>query len=213
MSCRDELARAGALVLAEADMPYSREEIEEIIDLCAALPIAKGIGENNLVQCGRILIDPVDLALAQYPEDRRRVANQAAADRILRVLGKSAALEHWREALGAPRVVIRRAQTNVIHPGGYIGVHTDSESNPEYLANVVLGLTDDYVGGDYVTHRDGVSQVYRLRRGAVLVSLNDIPHEVTPVTAGERRTLAFFLAANEAPAHLRAARPLAAASR
>jgi hypothetical protein len=195
---RDELACTGTVVLTGNDRPYSVGEIDEIIDLCSSIPIAKGIGENNLVQCGRVLIDPVDVALVANPDDGRRVVNQAAADRILNILCKESAMRFWREILGVCRVVLRRSQTNVIRAGGYIGVHTDSESNPEYLANVVIGLTDLYTGGHYNTYRDSRVQSFRLDRGAVLVSLNDIPHEVTPVIAGERRTLASFLAAGDA---------------
>jgi hypothetical protein len=199
MSSRDDLVRKGAVVFDETDRPYSDEEIAEIIDLCNGLPIAKGIGENNLVQCGRILIDPVDVALIANPDSDRRVLDQVSADRILSILQKAAAIQRCREMLGAPYLVIRRAQTNVISAGGYIGLHTDSESNPEYLANVVIGLTDEYSGGDYVIHHGSRSQAFRLRRGTVLISLNDVPHEVTPVSSGLRCTLAFFLSAKDAP--------------
>ncbi|MHB8270275.1 2OG-Fe(II) oxygenase [Bradyrhizobium sp.] len=199
MSSRDDLIRTGAVVFDETNRPYSVGEIAEIIDLCNALPTAKGIGENNLVQCGRILIDPVDIALIANPDSDRRVLDQVSADRILSILQKAEAIQRFREMLDAPYIVIRRAQTNILSAGGYIGLHTDSESNPEYLANVVVGLTDAYRGGDYVIHRGSQPQAFRLRRGTLLISLNNVPHEVTLVTSGLRCTLAFFLSGKDAP--------------
>jgi hypothetical protein len=197
---RTYLELNGAAILESHCAPYSSDDMCRLLEHCDAIPTTRGLGTDNVVECGRVLIDPVDLALSLYPHSPRTVINPAAAQAVLGIVSKPAALDFWRQVLAEPELRIRRAQTNVIRKGGRIGLHVDSESNPDYLANIVIGLSDDYGGGDYVAHVSGCARRFRIGRGTVLVSLNGVPHEIEPVTAGERRTLVVFVSAKPAPA-------------
>ncbi|HEY0406609.1 MAG TPA: hypothetical protein VGC89_12835 [Pyrinomonadaceae bacterium] len=203
MSPKDDLTIFGAIGLRGADRPYSPEELSELQSLCEAIPLERGKvgydGEDPRVEIGRIKLDPVDLALADYPGEgeRRQIVNKVAAERIMHILAKPQAMQYWTEMLSLSRAFIRRAQVNVLRVGGYISPHIDAEANPDYVATVIIGLSDAFSGGDYIVHQDSGPRAFRLDSDNMLVNLNHITHEVTPVISGARRTLVFFLATHE----------------
>ncbi|MCX4967273.1 2OG-Fe(II) oxygenase [Streptomyces sp. NBC_00654] len=173
--------------------PYSAEEIDRLVGLCEKLPRDVGIGDNNSVEVGRIVVDSFDIAVSESRSVPHEVAAPHIAEKILEIIAKSEAMAYWGELCGH-KVSVRRAQANYMQQGQYIGRHTDSESNPEYCANVVIGLSDDYTGGEFVAHMDNEqSRRFILRRGSILVGTNDLLHEVSEVSSGVRGSLVMFL--------------------
>ncbi|MEE1739747.1 2OG-Fe(II) oxygenase [Streptomyces sp. BE147] len=173
--------------------PYSAQEIDRLVRLCEELPRDVGIGDNNSVEVGRIVVDSFDIAVSESRSAPHEVAAPHIAEKILQILAKSEAMAYWGELCGH-EVSVRRAQANYMRHGQYIGRHTDSESNPEYCANVVIGLSDDYTGGEFVAHMDDAqARRFILRRGSILVGTNDLLHEVSEVSSGVRGSLVMFL--------------------
>lgn len=95
------------------------------------------------------------------------------------------------------KLCLRRCQANVMKTGDFIGYHIDQDTTPDYTATFVFLLNDDFEGGEFVTyHMDSDPNHYRSKKYNVLVNRGDLPHEVTPVTSGCRRSLACFLSKN-----------------
>ncbi|WP_335937697.1 2OG-Fe(II) oxygenase family protein [Streptomyces sp. PTD5-9] len=195
MSTNRELLILNSVLLIDGpdDGPYSAEEIDRLVGLCEKLPRDTGIGDNNNVEVGRIVVDPFDIAVSNSRSAPHKVTAPHIAEEILQIIAKSEAMDYWGELFGH-NVSVRRSQVNYMRRGQYIGRHTDSESNPEYCANIVIGLSDDYTGGDFVAHLDNEqARRFTLRRGSILVGTNDLLHEVSEVRSGVRGSLVMFL--------------------
>jgi hypothetical protein len=194
MSPLTEFNDGGVVKLAAGEHPYSQEDVGRLRELCDRLPRKEGIGDENRVAVGRIVVDPVDVIRAELGYEPARVEDPMLADEILAVAASETALAYWSEALGIADPRVRRAQTNFLYEGGEVAMHTDHESNPDYQASVVMGLRSDYSGGDFLAIADdGREHCFRLEPGDVLVAKPDIPHAVTEVRAGTRMSLVMFL--------------------
>ncbi len=103
----------------------------------------------------------------------------------------------YKQILGTDELCLRRCQANLLHTDDYIGVHVDQDSNPDYLATVVLHFGTKYTGGEFITRdQQRGDHSYSPYKRAVLVNDCSIPHEVAKVESGKRKTLACFLSRN-----------------
>ena len=94
--------------------------------------------------------------------------------------------------------MVRRAQAHITEQGGFISLHRDSDSSKHYVAAVVLLFNPAEEGGEFVIgHRNGARMT--LPDFSMLITDADLPHEVTRVVRGERRSLAFWLADASSP--------------
>lgn len=189
-SLRETLAREGTVALNEGENLFSASEWRRLDQLTSreSVPYERiTIGdadERNCVEVGRFMTD------IQEPVQ----VNRQASDELLSIVGSPKMMRFYEEVLGIEGLCIRRCQVNVCAEGSFVGTHLDTDSNPDYLSPVVLQFSGDYAGGDYVVHHSELGpQRYRLERNAMLISRCDIPHEVTPVTHGVRKSLVFFL--------------------
>ena len=85
-------------------------------------------------------------------------------------------------------------QYNILGEGCFVGLHLDTDSNPDYLVAVVIQFGDEFSGGEYVVYGgDQPPRRYSPEKNSIIVSNCDYEHEVTKVTAGQRKSLVFFL--------------------
>jgi predicted 2-oxoglutarate/Fe(II)-dependent dioxygenase YbiX len=101
--------------------------------------------------------------------------------------------EFYDQVVGSD-LVIRRCQVNLLHKGGFVGFHLDTDSNPDYTSPIVIQFSSEYSGGDYVVHHPVHSaQEFSMPRYSMIISSCNLPHEVTEVTSGRRKSLVYFL--------------------
>ena len=116
--------------------------------------------------------------------------NEEAADEVLAILGSPKMTQFYDEVVGT-NLVIRRCQVNLLHK---VGFHLDTDSNPDYTSPIVIQFSSDYEGGDYVVHHPVHSaQEFSMPRYSMIISSCNLPHEVTEVTSGRRKSLVYFL--------------------
>jgi hypothetical protein len=182
----------GSVLFGPTQTPLTREDWTRL-DECSwpeRVPheriLIGDANEQNHVLVARFMTDV----------DQPRLVNRDAAEVILGIIGSPRMMNFYRGLLNQERVTIRRCQVNLYGPGSFVGRHLDTDSNPDYLSPVVLQFRDDYEGGEYVVHAETGVMRYNLGSNNMLVSRCDIPHEVTPVTRGSRKSLVFFLAAH-----------------
>ena len=85
-------------------------------------------------------------------------------------------------------------QYNILNAGCFVGLHLDTDSNPDYMVAVVIQFGDDFKGGDYVVYGGGKPpRVYKPTRNSIIIIDCKYEHEVTKVTSGSRKSLVFFL--------------------
>jgi predicted 2-oxoglutarate/Fe(II)-dependent dioxygenase YbiX len=83
-----------------------------------------------------------------------------------------------------------------MYKDSFIGYHLDVDSNPDYLAAVVIQIGEEFEGGDYVVYKnkeDKKPNVFKPFYQSMIISNCLRPHEVTKITSGERVSLVFFL--------------------
>jgi hypothetical protein len=142
-------------------------------------------GEPNYVDVARFMTD------VEKPE----YVNPSVSHQVLAILGQSKMTEFFRQILGRDNLVIRRCQVNLLSEGGFVGLHLDTDSNPDYLSPVVLQFSTDYEGGEYVVHHHKLgTQSFKSRCYSMIISRCNLPHEVSKVTKGRRKSLVFFMA-------------------
>lgn len=183
-----------AVKLVPGEHPYTDADVAELLDLCLRLPVGDGIGEENRVAVGRIVVDPVDVVRYDLAYAPTKVEDPKLAKQILRVAASEKVMAYWRDALELGLVTLRRAQANFLVEGGEVTLHSDHESNPDYRVSVIVSLLSDYSGGDFMAVVDDETRRFRLEAGEVLITKPDIQHGVTPVESGRRVTLVMFIA-------------------
>ena len=185
---REQMARNGVIQLSAGKNTLSHGDFDKLDALTSAdcLPYETvelgDAGEPNLVKVGRIMTD------VRTPQ----LVNRPFSDQIRGILGKSSLARLMRKLLGA-ELIIRRAQVNLMDQvGSFVGKHLDTDSNPSYIVAVVLQFDEQYEGGDYRVYGEQPTEIHLPYRGIVL-SRCDIPHEVTPLVSGSRKSLVYFV--------------------
>ena len=80
----------------------------------------------------------------------------------------------------------------------FVGYHLDIDSNPDYLAAVVIQFASDFTGGDYIVYKNGENKEkknirYSPKFQTMSISNCEYPHEVSRIERGTRISLVFFL--------------------
>lgn len=177
----------GTLLFAEQQIPLQAQHWQQLENLLNEVDyehvVGGDAGEGHSVWVSRFVNDvdrPQDLS--PRTEDVRRIVMNPQMRKF------------YRQFTGTDQLCLRRCQANRLGVGDYIGLHKDQDSNPDYVATIVFHFGSDYCGGAFVTHdpHQG-NRSYRPLVHTALVNNCSIRHEVTPVTTGERCTLACFL--------------------
>ena len=190
MNTEQQFEEKGSLLFNEVELPLTQEEwrhIESLLDDVEYEHIVGGdAGEGHSVRVCRF-----------YNDVDKPVALHSRSEEISNIVMSSKMKAFYKQILGTADLCMRRCQANLLHEGDYIGVHVDQDSNPDYFATVVFHFDSEYRGGAFIT-RDlqRGDHSYSPYKRAVLVNDCSIPHEVSRVESGERKTLACFMSKN-----------------
>jgi hypothetical protein len=190
----NDLMRYGTILLNLGEHPLEVEELDRIDELSqtSRVPyehvLIGDAGEQNFVDVARFMTDV---------EEPLRV-NPDVSDQVLDILGRPKMTNFYNQVVGHDGLVIRRCQVNVLQAGGFVGLHLDTDSNPDYVSPIVLQFSSDYEGGYYMVHHPIHSrQEFRMPRHSMIISSCNLPHEVSEVTRGKRKSLVYFLSQNK----------------
>lgn len=176
----------GTLLFTENEIPLNDQEWEQLETLINKVEyehvVGGDAGEGHSVRVCRFYNDI----------DRPVALNEKSAE-ISAIVMSPKMKSFYRRFTGTEQLCLRRCQANLLQKGDFIGLHKDQDSSPDYFATVVFHFGSDYVGGEFVTHGETADQQYRPAARTALVNNCSIPHEVSAVEQGERRTLACFL--------------------
>ena len=186
----DQLLREGTIQLELGEHPLDAAEWELLDELTSPpnVPyehvLIGDAGEQNYVDVARFMTDV----------ERPEYVNPEVSHRVIDILSQPKMAEFFRQVVGYDNLVIRRCQVNQMSEGGFVGLHLDTDSNPDYISPVVLQFSSDYEGGDYVVHHHTLGrQAFSSRCYSMIISRCNLPHEVTKVTKGRRKSLVFFM--------------------
>ena len=144
-------------------------------------------GEKNKVEVGRFMTDI----------DKPEIVNNQYSEKVLNILNKVNYKKIFGEIISHEKeLYIRRVQVNKMYKDSFIGYHLDVDSNPDYLAAVVIQIGAEFEGGDYVVYKnkeDKKPNVFKPFYQSMIISNCLRPHEVTKIVSGERISLVFFL--------------------
>lgn len=193
---RAALEQTGAIYIDDAEGFLLEQEWQDLERLCfeSGLPyetVTVGdADEPNQVEVGRFMTD------VEVP---RRV-NPDVSERVLKIIGDPKRMEQLSKLLGYERVYLRRAQVNHMHRGSFVGLHLDTDSNPDYEIAVVLQLGRSFEGGEFVIQLpQGGETSITPRYRSTIISCCSYPHEVRTVTGGIRTSLVYFVASHDGP--------------
>ena len=93
------------------------------------------------------------------------------------------------------RIVIRRCQFNLLGKGSFVGLHLDTDSNPDYELAVIFQLGSKYEGGEFSVKDNNNKTIYSQKPsyGSMTFSNCHFRHEVKEVTEGIRTSLVMFV--------------------
>jgi len=176
------------------DSPLSEKDLDNLNNFCNDVEkefIKIGdAGETNYLHVGRFMTD------VEKPE---KVNNQYA-EIVVEILSSKKMLGLIKEVCNIKDdVYIRRIQYNEIGKDCFVGYHLDKDSNPDYIAAIVLQLGTNFNGGLYrVFNKFNKKKYidYKPDYGSLLISDCNYPHEVTRVESGKRGSLVFFISKN-----------------
>lgn len=144
-------------------------------------------GEKNYLHVGRFMTDIKKPKIVDNPYSKR----------LLKVLNQIKFINLFKKVLNikiSSKIFLRRVQFNQIDKGNFVGYHLDTDSNPDYIAAVVIQLGKNYTGGKYrVYQKNGKYIDYTPKYRSIILSNCTYPHEVTKVKSGKRQSLVFFI--------------------
>jgi hypothetical protein len=148
-------------------------------------------GEENKVEVGRFMTDV----------DKPEVVNNEYSKKVLNILNDINYKKIFGEIISYEKeLYVRRVQVNKMYKNSFIGYHLDVDSNPDYLAAVVIQIGAEFEGGDYVVYtskEDKNPNVFKPFYESMIISNCLRPHEVTKIVSGERISLVFFLCSHD----------------
>ena len=176
------------------DSPLSEKDLDNLNNFCNDVEkefIKIGdAGETNYLHVGRFMTDV---------EEPEKVDNQFS-EKVIEILSSKKMLGFIKEVCNLKDdVYIRRIQYNEIGKDCFVGYHLDKDSNPDYIAAIVLQLGTNFNGGLYrVFNKFNKKKYidYKPEYGSLLISDCNYPHEVTRVESGKRGSLVFFISKN-----------------
>lgn len=123
-----------------------------------------------------------------------RIVNDKYTNSILGILKSANFLGKIEKSTGLDSscLNILRMQFNSMGENAYVGVHTDTESDPAYLVSVLMRTDSTYDGGKLFIHNTPPEAIDQ-KPHSVLVMDPSKEHEVKKVTSGKRDTLVAFL--------------------
>ncbi|WP_316162862.1 2OG-Fe(II) oxygenase family protein [Bradyrhizobium sp. SZCCHNRI20481] len=192
MSLADQFKQTGYLAFGLHDCPFSPEERASIRHLAMSDPgrfVVVTTGDTDeavSVRVHRFLIDG----------DEPRATDPVLVEALLAIVASPGRLALFEKILACDPLVVRRMQAHVLCAGEFIGRHRDSDSSKRYLAAVIVQLDAAEAGGAFAIYPPDRPALL-LQDFTVLVTDAELEHEVRPVLAGRRCTLAFWLARAE----------------
>lgn len=181
----------GTVMIEMNDGPFLENEILQIEKICKEVDkefVEVGdAGEMNHVHVGRFMTD------VKKPE----IVNEKFSNLLLKILQKKHIIDYIKESIGVEindNLYMRRVQFNQIDENCFVGYHLDIDSNPDYLIACVLQLGSNFDGGIYKVYKTK-DEIYNYNPsyGSLIISDCRLPHEVTKVKKGHRKSLVFFL--------------------
>jgi hypothetical protein len=169
---------------------FTEEEILELQRICFAVPkehVEIGdAGESNYLKVGRFMTDT----------ENPMVVNEGFSTPLIKILNKNTVKGFISKILDINEndIFYRRIQFNEIFENCFVGLHLDTDSNPDYLAACVIQVGEKFEGGMYRVYQKDKSYFdYKPDYGSLIISDCRYPHEVTRVTKGVRGSLVFFI--------------------
>lgn len=190
MNKKQEFETRGSLLFAETELPLTSAEWQRIESLLAEVEyehiVGGDAGEGHSVRVCRF-----------YNDVDKPIALHVHSEEISRIVMSAKMKSFYKKILGTDELCLRRCQANRLQQGDYIGMHVDQDSNPDYFATVVFHFDSNYSGGAFITRdQQRGDHSYTPQKRAVLINDCSIPHEVSTVESGQRKTLACFLSKN-----------------
>ena len=183
----EQFEEQGSLMFNATEIPLTSEEwlhIENLLNEVEYKHIVGGdAGEGHSVWVSRF-----------YNDVDKPLALQARSEEISKIVMSPKMKALYKQIIGTDQLCLRRCQANLLYENDYIGVHIDQDSNPDYFATIIFHFDEQYKGGDFITRdQQRGDHSYHPQQRAVLVNDCSIPHEVSRVESGQRKTLACFL--------------------
>tara|TARA_B100001250_G_C19729190_1_gene757589 strand:+ start:652 stop:1266 length:615 start_codon:yes stop_codon:yes gene_type:complete len=181
----------GTIMLTEKNNIFSEAELQKLEGLVDELPFEHvEIGdadEPNLLEVGRLITDV----------EKPKLVNKSITSQVLDIVASKKSFQFYSYLLEKSELYIRRMQYNVLGQGCFVGLHLDTDSNPDYIVAVVIQLGGDFKGGNYVVYGGGKPpRSFSPTRFSTIFSDCRYEHEVTKVKSGFRKSLVFFLSSN-----------------
>ena len=188
---KTKFLETGTIMLPKENNIFSLSELNLLEKLSDSLPrehVEVGdANEPNFLDVGRIMTD------IQQPV----VVNKEISVKALEILNAKEKMAFFKYILGKNKLYIRRVQYNILKENSFVGIHLDTDSNPDYLVAVVLQFGGEFQGGDYVVYGGGLPpRSFHPHRYSMIISDCRYEHEVTKIKKGIRKSLVFFLSSN-----------------
>jgi hypothetical protein len=185
---KEKYINNGTIMLSEKNNIFSTDELKNLENLADQLDFEHieigDASELNYLEVGRLMTDI----------DAPKLVNSSISTKVIDIVSSMKKMEFYKFLLDKPNLYIRRMQYNVMGKGCFVGLHLDTDSNPDYLVAVVIQLGGNFKGGDYVVYGGDIPpRSFSPSRFSTIFSDCRYEHEVTKVKSGLRKSLVFFL--------------------
>ena len=145
-SIEKEFEKTGTILVDDGSKLISAEKLSKLEDLASSLPLEHveigDANEPNYLDVGRFITDV----------DRPTLVNRPSSDEALDIIKDADFQKFFSYLLGTGTLHVRRMQYNILGEGCFVGIHLDTDSNPDYLVAVVIQFGDQFSGGEYVVY-------------------------------------------------------------
>ena len=170
---------------------FSENEMNKLEFLSDTLPLEHievgDADEPNFLEVGRMMTD------VNNPE----IVNDTISNEAISILTSTKAMNFFQFFLNKKNLFLRRLQYNILKKDCFVGLHLDTDSNPDYLVAVVLQFGGNFKGGEYVVYGgEEPPRSFHPPKYSMIISNCKFEHEVKKIQSGIRKSLVFFLSTN-----------------
>lgn len=185
MCAQDKILDNGIAIYGGESSPLTEEDWASFKMLCSP---------NRLEYVYGSVGDRGEKTSVVYFRFKTTKSKDYSCERIEKLLNQPKFLNFLRQETGIKDPYIDRAQVHIYSEGSFLEKHRDAETDSRYTHAVLMLLSDEYEGGEFVVHHPKKGQIStKPLKNTIAITACDMPHEVKPIIVGKRQSLVFFL--------------------
>lgn len=182
-SKHEEFVSLGYTILNEDELPLTEDEWQAIEKRHAELAYKEAVVTETGEDISNVIY--FRIKMSRKPEIH--------CETIWNALNTDELYDVYKAVSGMNNPYMDRCQAHVYMKNGFLARHSDIELYPEYGCALIMFLSDNYEGGEFVVYKSEENPaILKPKKRSLLLTNPIYEHSVNLIESGERKNICFF---------------------